>query len=137
MRLRWRGRLSQQVCLTGQDTDYPVPLDIYHVTDVDLPVADPGSDEDYPNAKAGDMVVLNGLGSTPGSYDFPTGSYCQWYLTSKPAASKALLNLEAGPTTEFHPDVAGTYEIEMLVYSSYDVNVLYSTPGVLQLTVDP
>jgi len=83
-----------------------------------LPVAEPGT---YMDVKAGQTVNLNGCGSSSGDCGSPIfdNGYI-WYLVSKPEASGYSLNAEGGCVTPFSPDVAGTYEIGLLVYDSKD-----------------
>jgi len=80
-----------------------------------LPVADPG--DGYDNAVAGKLLTLNGCGSSAGACGSPIyeNGYI-WFLLSKPEGSTSQLNTEGGCTTSFFPDVAGQYEVALMVY---------------------
>ncbi len=80
-----------------------------------IPVADAG--DGYDGYAPGDTVVLDGCGSTEGEcggliYD---KGYI-WFLMDKPAESAAQLNTEGSCIMQFIPDVAGEYEVGLLVY---------------------
>lgn len=101
---------------------------------LEAPIADPGAAGDYAGAVAGETVTLSGVGSTPGGGTFGNNPYV-WYLTDKPAGSFARLNLQGGPTTSFLPDVAGSYTIELVVFSQSGDTYLYSEPTSVTFTV--
>jgi hypothetical protein len=98
------------------------------------PVADPGSDY---SATAGTTVTLNGCASKGGnSQDGGNPIYAQgylWFLLSKPEGSAAQLNVEGGCVIPFTPDVAGKYEVGLIVYD--DTNFYQSDLAVLALDV--
>jgi hypothetical protein len=90
-----------------------------NVKDVTLPVADPGTPADYAGAKVGESFVLDGSRSTGGTFTIPNVGYT-WFVSAKPLDSKVFLNPGPGASkVSVIPDVAGTYEFRLVVYS-YD-----------------
>ena len=73
------------------------------------PVANAGPDQ---SVTAGDLVQLDGTGSSDSDGDLL--SYA-WVLKSAPAGSAAALSDPASPTPTFTADLAGDYEIELVV----------------------
>jgi len=98
------------------------------------PVADLGQAADYAGAMVGDTVTLDGSASTPGGGTFMTGSHI-WYLTAKPAGSVARLNEQGSVAVAFHPDVAGNYTVELVVFAQSSDVYLYSAPAAVTFTV--
>lgn len=101
---------------------------------LEAPVADPGAAADYAGAVAGEAVTLSGAGSTAGGGAFGNNPYI-WYLTSRPDGSGARLNLQGGVTAAFVPDVAGSYTVELVVFSQSGDTYLYSEPVEVTFTV--
>ncbi len=123
--------------ITSQETVVSVALQLWDTGSSTAPTASLGTDADYPGATAGEVVVLGTQTLDPGSYEFPTiYGFAYWYLTGKPAASGAVLNEESFSTSGFLPDVPGTYDIELFVFSIDGSDVLYSEPATLSLSVD-
>jgi hypothetical protein len=87
-----------------------------------VPVADAGQDQ---NAAPGDLVVLNGSGSTDADGDSLT---YQWTFVGVPAESLVVLEGSDTVNPSFVPDLAGTYTIGLVVNDGED--------GSLQDTVD-
>jgi len=73
------------------------------------PVADAGPDQ---NVGVGDVVVLDGSGSTDAEGDALTFS---WSLTSAPAGSAATLSNPSAVNATFVADVAGDYVAQLIV----------------------
>ena len=94
-----------------------IAVDLYgdKVEHCALPVADPG--HGYDNAVAGELLTLDGCGSSAGACgsSIYEGGYI-WFLLSKPEGIAAQLNTEGSCTTSFVPDVAGQYEVALMVY---------------------
>ncbi|MFO0748660.1 MAG: hypothetical protein U1F43_23810 [Myxococcota bacterium] len=103
-------------------------------TEATNPVADPGSSSDYAGATVGAPVTLDGSGSTPGDGTFGQDPYI-WYLTAKPAGSNAKLNTQSASTLDFTPDVAGSYTVELTVFSQDGDVYLYSAPVAVTFSV--
>jgi hypothetical protein len=84
---------------------------------------------------AGTPLTLSGAGSTP----TPGASIDQylWYLTAKPAGSKAHLNeaIYGSDSVSFTPDVAGSYTVALIVFNTYSSTGVFSDPGFLPVTV--
>lgn len=118
---------------TNTDTTATIGL-LAANTEAANPVADPGSASDYAGATAGATVTLSGTGSTPGDGTFGQDPYI-WVLTSKPAGSNAKLNTQGGATMPFLPDVAGSYTVELTVFSEDGDVYLYSAPVSVTFTV--
>lgn len=79
----------------------------------------------------GNKVALNGGASSDANGDLL--SY-QWVLSSVPLGSLAVIADPAGMTTEFTPDVAGTYTVQLTVNDG----LLFSAPDAIQiLAVSP
>jgi len=92
---------------------------------VDLPVANPGTTDDYADAQAGVAMTLYGSASDGGSFDIYDQGYT-WFVSKKPAASKVFLNQSGvGSGVQFIPDVAGEYEFRLVVFSVDDINDLF------------
>lgn len=100
------------------------------------PVASLGNAADYAGAAAGQGVDLNASGSTAASGAIESNGYI-YYLVAKPAGSVAKLNVQAGASTRFLPDVAGSYSFELVVYAKDGDLYLYSAPAELTLQVAP
>jgi hypothetical protein len=98
------------------------------------PTADPGTTADYPDAVAGETLTLDGSGSTAGSGALDGSAYV-WYLTAKPAGSLAVLNVNAGATVAFTPDLAGAYTFELFVFAHSGDAYLYSAPASVTVNV--
>ena len=111
-----------------------------NVGDVVLPVADAGTGSDYAGAKVGESLVLNGNGSTSGSFPIPDSVGYIWFVSGKPLASRGFLNPGPGPAkVTLIPDVAGTYEYRLVVYS-YDTDSrlsFFSDEAVVSVSVAP
>jgi hypothetical protein len=105
-----------------------------------LPIADPGEPGDYAGAKVGENIVLNGAGSFGGTFPIdPTSGYT-WFISDKPMTSRVFLNPGPGSAqVTFIPDVPGTYEFRLVVFSYDDVNQVpyFSHEAVLDVTVAP
>jgi hypothetical protein len=119
--------------LSGADTEYPV---VVHgskkVGEIILPTANPGTTEDYANAKAGSPVTLNGTKSSGGSGEIWTNGYV-WFLSGKPKSSKVFVNEDAGQSKfEFTPDIEGAYEIRLIVFTK---DAFFSDEGVVTINV--
>ncbi len=85
---------------------------------VTLPTADAGDAADYTGLQVGDLVVLDGSNSVPGTYDIPANSGYIWFVSEKPAASSVFLNQAGGAAqVTFIPDVAGDYQFRLIVFS--------------------
>jgi len=120
---------------TDSDLDAQMGLLSADNADKASPVASPGSAADYTSAVAGEAVTLVGTGSTPGGGTF-TGNAYIWYLTAKPSGSFAKLNITSGPSPSFVPDVAGSYTVELIVFSKATEDLyLYSEPASVTFTV--
>ncbi len=80
-----------------------------------LPVAIPG--DGYTGYSPGDSIILDGCESHAGECGAPIyeNGYI-WYLIAKPEGSAAQFNTEGGCINQFTPDVAGTYELGLIVY---------------------
>jgi len=100
------------------------------------PVASLGNAADYAGATVGAGIDLSAAGSTAASGAIDSNGYI-YYLVAKPAGSVAKLNVQAGASTRFVPDVAGSYSFEMFVYAKDGDLYLYSTPAALTLQVAP
>jgi hypothetical protein len=74
-----------------------------------IPVADAGPDQ---AGQVGDMVTLDGSASFDRDQDALSFS---WSLTSRPAGSTATLSSAGTVTPSFTIDVAGDYEVELVV----------------------
>lgn len=98
------------------------------------PVASLGSAADYAGAAAGQSLQLNGSGSSASAGVIEDNAYI-YYLVSKPAGSVAVLNVQDGATTRFTPDVAGRYEVELVVYAKDGNLYLYSEPASVAIDV--
>ncbi len=82
-----------------------------------VPSADAGQAADYAGAKVDEVIHLDGSKSSAGTHPIWTTGYL-WYLSQKPAGSKAILNVAgSGPQTDFLPDAAGSYTFKMHVFS--------------------
>lgn len=100
------------------------------------PVASPGSPADYPGLLAGEPLVLKATGVDSGSLSTSIDNY-YWFLTAKPAGSTAYLNVIGTSQQAFTPDVAGDYEVTLIVETSGDGNFLVSGEATVTLTVAP
>ena len=93
----------------------------------DPPIADAGSDQ---TVFAGDTVALDGSGSN--DVDGDTLNF-QWSFLSVPAGSTAALSDASAVNPAFVPDIAGDYEVELVVSdgtldSTPDTAVIAATP---------
>jgi len=100
------------------------------------PVASLGNAAAYTGLVAGSGFDLNGSGSSATSGAIDSNGYI-YYLVAKPAGSVAKLNVQAGASTRFTPDVAGSYSFELVVYAKDGDLYLYSEPAELTLQVAP
>lgn len=110
-------------------------LEIYGTTDtsVDLPTAVPAVVTETPTVGA--PVELDGLSSDGGEGELAGESYI-WYLVAKPADSKVYFNEVAGPSVQFSPDLAGTYEFELIVFAEGENReFIFSEPASIQVNV--
>ncbi len=122
---------------TGAPTDMNITLEGHSdLKDVQLPVANPGNSSEYANIHPGDTVILDGSGSQGGTYKLDNAGYF-WFMTSKPAGSKVFLNAHGSPKVAFTPDVAGDYEIRLVVVTADPKtgNAYFSPEAVLHLNV--
>jgi PKD domain len=86
----------------------------------DTPEADAGPDQ---LVDIGDTVVMNGSDSYDPEGDELTFS---WTIGGAPGASTAFLQSPADVLTEFVPDVAGTYIIQLVVSDGYSTSAVDS-----------
>ncbi len=111
-----------------------------NVKDVTLPVADPGTPADYAGAKVAESFVLDGSKSVAGTFPIAEGVGWIWFVSAKPIASKVFLNPGPGPAmVTVIPDVAGSYEFRLVVYS-YDTDSrlsFFSDEASVTVTVAP
>ncbi len=119
---------------TGQSEELNLGLGATDSAGNTNPTANPGQPGDYAGAVVGTAVALNGAASSPGSGTFSSDSFV-WYLVGKPAGSTAKLNVATAGPASFVPDVAGAYEVELMVFSSAGSNFLYSAPARVTITV--
>jgi len=77
------------------------------------PVADPGPPQ---SVRAGDSVLLDGTNSDDVNGDALT---YQWSILSAPLGSAAALDDPMSATPTFAPDLAGTYEVELIVNDGF------------------
>ncbi len=75
------------------------------------PTADAGSDQ---SIRAGDTVVLDGSASFDDD-TLPESLLYSWCFASKPAGSNAVLDAPTAVMPSFVADVAGTYELQLVV----------------------
>lgn len=118
----------------GSDETASVGLFAAEANGAANPTADPGTTADYADAVAGETMTLDGSGSTPGSGAFEGSAYV-WYLTAKPAGSLSILNVNAGATVAFTPDIAGAYTFELFVFAHSGDTYLYSAPASVTVNV--
>lgn len=109
---------------TGAETTENLVLNLEDAAGATIPTADAGT---YADVEAGTSVFLTSADSAPGDGTF-SGPYASWFLTGKPDGSRAELNAGSGTPFEFRPDIAGAYTVELIVYSSFAGEVLYSAP---------
>lgn len=111
---------------TGQDMTIDASLKgTKDFEGVDLPIADPGTTQDYAQAKVDDTLVLNGMGSTGGSFEVYPQGYT-WFISKKPETSNLFLNLSGvGSGVNVALKVAGEYEFRLVVFSVDEVNSLF------------
>jgi len=92
---------------------------------VELPTADPGTTEDYADAIAGNAFILDGSGSTSGTFPIFENGYT-WFVSGKPLDSNVFLNKTgASHQVSIIPDVAGDYEFRLVVFSQDEENSLF------------
>jgi len=96
----------------------------------ELPIAAFGASPESP--VAGEAVLLDAGASTAPAGDAIWTEGYTWYLTAKPAGSKLILNETANSVFQFTPDVAGSYRIVLVVFTTSGV---YSAPTTLDLEV--
>lgn len=89
------------------------------------PVADAGDNADF---FAGEVIALNGLGSSDADFDALTYA---WSIISAPAGSTAAVAAPTAGETEFRPDLVGTYVAQLIVNDG----ALDSTPDTATFTV--
>ncbi len=124
---------------TGKPVTEPLTLPLEGNSDLQghkLPVADPGKASDYGEIHAGDTVLLDGITSKGGDFAIIDAGYA-WFLTKKPQNSKVFLNVQGKPQVSFTPDVAGNYEIRLIVTTQdpKTSKYYYSPEAVLDLNV--
>jgi hypothetical protein len=75
-----------------------------------------------PNAPtAGESLLLDAGSSTAPAGDPIWSSGYSWYLAGKPSGSKLILSETTGPVVQLRPDLAGTYRIVLVVFTSSGV----------------
>lgn len=100
-----------------------VPLSIAVDAETVLPTANPGPPENYAGAVAGEPLTLDASASTsnqPESSGEPWDGLDEngalWFVIKRPEGSEATLPEAFGPPqVAFTPDVAGTYQLGLLV----------------------
>jgi hypothetical protein len=107
-------------------------LQITDAAGATVPTADAGGNQT--GLKVGEPAVLSALESSSGDYDF-TGSWAFFYLLEKPVGSWAEFNTETNGFADFIPDVAGDYEVGLVVYSYGADDYFFSEPTSVTLTV--
>ena len=93
-------------------------LEVSGASQNNLPVANAGSDL---SAIAGHLVTLDGTAST--DTDGDSLSY-SWQLLVRPVGSQATITSLNSPTPGFTPDVAGQYQIELVVNDGKENSLL-------------
>lgn len=124
-----------QVHLLGRN-DFCLP----EQTCVQLPKANAGTAEDYKNAKVGSTVVLDGSKSaqSAGTYPLSDLNGYSWFVTARPAASKAFpMSSYAGPQLAFVPDAAGEWTFRLWVQTGSGGVQYYSDESQVTVTVAP
>lgn len=125
--------------LTASEVNVKVNLAGFNSFDgVTLPVADAGDGGDYTGLQVGDLVVLDGSGSTEGTYEIPANSGYIWFVSEKPAASSVFLNQAGGQAqVTFIPDVAGDYQFRLIVFSvdSDSSQAYFSSEDTIDMTI--
>lgn len=119
---------------TGGDEPLSMGLFAKDSEGMEVPIANPGDSADYAGAVVGEPIYLDGSASSEGAFDFPTDSHF-WYLVAKPAGSTAKLNETGSSVVEFVPDVAGTYEVELVVNAAQQSNFLLSEAATVSFSV--
>lgn len=99
-----------------------------------LPVGVLVSSTETETAAVGDLISITGLQSDPGSYELTNGSFI-WYLTAKPAGSTVRLNEEGAGEVKLLPDVAGQYEVEVILVSFGSGTFLVGEPASIVMDV--
>lgn len=112
----------------GSDQKKTIGLSAENAAGKANPVASLGSASDYAGAVAGTGFELNASSSTAASGVIEGNAYV-YYLVAKPAGSRAKLNVQAGASTRFVPDIAGSYGFELVVYAKDGDLYLYSEPA--------
>ncbi len=121
---------------TGQVTEATLGLVASDAKGLTLPTANPGDAAAYASARVGTAVTLSGSASAAGGGRFGPDSFV-WYLVGKPAGSRAKLNVATAGAATFLPDVAGSYDVVLFVFSEADATFLFSAPSTVRVTVAP
>ena len=119
-----RGGYTIQLIVTdplGENSTDPVYVSFDNLK----PVADVGTGG---SVVVGETVTLDGSGSSDANSDALT---YQWAFTSVPAGSQCTIQDTAAMITTFVPDVAGTYEVQLVVNDGD----LDSEPSSIQILV--
>jgi hypothetical protein len=119
---------------TGEETEAILGLVAADANENALPTANPGDASAYASARAGTAVTLSGAASSPGGGTFGPDSFV-WFLAGKPAGSRARLNAATAGAATFLPDVAGAYEVVLIVFSEKDATFLFSAPATVRVNV--
>jgi hypothetical protein len=101
-----------------------------------LPIANPGTAADYAGAKVGNVLTLNGSGSTGGGEGLYKKGYL-WMLKARPAGSQVILN--GPPDTPLPiviPDMAGDYTFGLTVHGESG-GTLFGNEAEVTVTVAP
>jgi hypothetical protein len=120
----------------ADDTPYQVVLQGISELAGTLPVANPGSSEDYAGHTAGSTVQITGIASTGGDAPIFEQGYV-WWLSAKPEGSAASLNVTGGPSATFKADVAGTYTANLVVFGVSGSDAFYSDEASVDIVVAP
>ncbi|MBM4388591.1 MAG: hypothetical protein FJ088_12680, partial [Deltaproteobacteria bacterium] len=100
--------------LTEADTTFTMNLNGHKdIDEITLPTALCGGAY---SGKAGEAVLLNGMGSKGGTEDIYSSGYL-WFISEKPANSKVFLNVQSEGKTTFTPDMPGKYKVHLTVFT--------------------
>jgi hypothetical protein len=120
--------------LTEMDTEFPVTISgTKNIEGITLPTADAGKSEDYAEAKVNMPITLDGSKSVGGTDPIYQNGYI-WFLSAKSAGSKVVVNEIAGSKIKFTPDIAGMYEIRLIVHTS-GLPAYFSDEALVQIQV--
>jgi len=109
------GELSLSYITQQGETTIQVPLLASIDNSIQLPVADPGSAQDYPNWVANQSFVLDGSASELSGVPVAKNGY-QWALLQKPVGSQLVLTGAPGQAQRtVTPDMAGSYTFGLAV----------------------